>query len=59
MVIELIDWLLGLFGVDYEETPLRVFVFITFRSVVAAATALFLGFVLGPFLIERDRKSVV
>lgn len=56
MLIDLIDWLFGLFDANYEETPFRVLGFITFRTVVAAATALFLGFLIGPWLIERLRR---
>ncbi len=56
MLIDLIDWLFSLFDADYTQTPFRVLGFITFRTVVAAATALFLGFVIGPWLIERLRR---
>ncbi|MGF1449933.1 MAG: phospho-N-acetylmuramoyl-pentapeptide-transferase [Opitutales bacterium] len=56
MLIDLIDWLFSLFDADYTETPFRVLGFITFRTVVAAATALFLGFAIGPWIIERLRR---
>lgn len=36
--------------------PLRLFRFITFRSVGGAATALFLGMMLAPWLIARLRQ---
>lgn len=43
---------------DWESFwgPLRLFRFITFRMVLAAATALMLGFVLGPYIFERLRQ---
>ena len=42
---------------DYEQFygPLRLFRFISFRSVGGAATALLIGFVFGPWLIARLR----
>ncbi len=36
--------------------PLRLFRFITFRMVLAAATALALGFICGPWIFERLRR---
>lgn len=42
---------------QYEELfgPLRLFTFLTFRCAAAAATALFIGFILGPWVIRKLR----
>lgn len=43
---------------DYEHIwgPLRLFRYLTFRGVMAGATALVLGFMVGPWLIARLRQ---
>ncbi|MEY2838124.1 MAG: hypothetical protein RJB60_423 [Pseudomonadota bacterium] len=50
MLLSLASWLQGLHP---EWGFLRVFQYLTFRSVMAAMTALLIGLVLGPFVIRK------
>ena len=50
MLLSLAQWLLGLVP---EWTFLRVFQYITFRAVMAALTAMLIGFAAGPWVIRK------
>jgi phospho-N-acetylmuramoyl-pentapeptide-transferase len=50
MLLSLAQWLLGLVP---EWTFLRVFQYITFRAVMAALTAMLIGFSAGPWVIQK------
>jgi phospho-N-acetylmuramoyl-pentapeptide-transferase len=51
MLLSLSQWLLALYPDSFGF--LRVFQYITFRAVLAAMTALFIGLVFGPWVIRR------